>query len=173
MQLDILPSSDSLDRDATALHEAVSALVRVYQFRDRDRICCYDISVTQCQALKNLVDFGPTRPQALADALFLDKSTTSRVLEALERKAYIRRQPDPRDGRAQVVVVTDAGRALFAKITQDLIAQQRDVIRDLDPEARRAAIDVVARLHRLAETRFTSGVSVGPCPPDRRAAPAA
>ncbi len=165
MQLNPLSARDSLAQDGAALHEAVSSLVRVYQFRDRDRISCYDISVTQSQALKNLVDGGPTRPQTLADALFLDKSTTSRVLEALERKAYIRRAPDPSDGRAHLVEATEAGRALFSRITQDLISQQIDVIRDLDPDVRRAVIDVVARLHRLAEARFTSGVSAGLVPP--------
>ena len=45
-----------LERDAVALQAAVSELVRVYQFRDRDRICCHDISVTQCYALETLVE---------------------------------------------------------------------------------------------------------------------
>ena len=46
--------------DATAeeLHAALSALIRVYQFRDRDRICCHDVSVTQCYALEALVKLG-------------------------------------------------------------------------------------------------------------------
>jgi SAM-dependent methyltransferase len=33
------------------LYAALSDLVRVYQFRDRDRICCHDISVTQQDAI--------------------------------------------------------------------------------------------------------------------------
>ena len=37
----------AFDRDALDLHEAVADLVRVYQFRDRDRICCHDVWVTQ------------------------------------------------------------------------------------------------------------------------------
>ena len=40
-------SAADLHRDAEALQEAVADLVRIYQFRDRDRICCHDISVTQ------------------------------------------------------------------------------------------------------------------------------
>jgi hypothetical protein len=48
-----------LEADAVALHEALSELVRVYQFRDRDRICCHDISVTQCYALDALLRRGP------------------------------------------------------------------------------------------------------------------
>src|SRR6476646_7457918 len=73
----------ALDRDALALHEAVADLVRVYQFRDRDRICCHDVSVTQCYALETLVEHGPLRLSALAERLFLDKSTTSRVVSTL------------------------------------------------------------------------------------------
>ena len=38
------PKRTALDRDALAMHEAVADLVRVYQFRDRDRICCHDVS---------------------------------------------------------------------------------------------------------------------------------
>ena len=64
------------------LHEAVADLVRVYQFRDRDRICCHDVSVTQCYALETLVEHGPLRLSALAERLFLDKSTTSRVVSS-------------------------------------------------------------------------------------------
>ena len=56
----------ALDRDALALHQAVADLVRVYQFRDRDRICCHDVSVTQCYALETIVEHGPLRLSALA-----------------------------------------------------------------------------------------------------------
>src|SRR6185295_7416015 len=76
--------------DATALHEALSELVRVYQFRDRDRICCHDISVTQCYALEALLRRGPSGLNELAQELYLDKSTASRVVAALQRKGYIR-----------------------------------------------------------------------------------
>src|SRR3954469_2074635 len=90
----------TLDRDAADLHTAVADLVRVYQFRDRDRICCHDISVTQCYALETLVEHGPLRLNALADRLFLDKSTTSRVVGTLVKKGYVEQGADAQDGRA-------------------------------------------------------------------------
>jgi hypothetical protein len=71
------------------IHEALTQLVRVYQFRDRDRICRYDVSVTQCYAVEALVKQGPLRLQALAEQMFLDKSTASRVVDTLERKGYV------------------------------------------------------------------------------------
>ena len=107
-----------LEADAAALHEALSELVRVYQFRDRDRICCHDISVTQCYALEALLRRGPCGLNELAAELYLDKSTASRVVAALERKGYVSRAPHPEDGRAVVLTVTPAGRRLHDRIRE-------------------------------------------------------
>ena len=157
--------SAGLQKDAEALHAAVSDLVRIYQFRDRDKICCYDISVTQCYALEALAERGPSRSQALAEVLRLDKSTTTRVVDALVRKGYVERLPDPEDARAVSLRVTPDGRKLYEQINSELIAQQIDLIRDLDPEVRSAATEIVKRLARAAQARFVSGVSVGSCAP--------
>lgn len=158
------PSSDaSLLRDAEALHSALSGLLRVYQFRDRDRICCHDISVTQCYALEELVEKGPSRSQALAEALLLDKSTTTRVVDALARKGYARRHPDPDDARAVSVRVTAEGRKLYEKINRELIQQQAELLRDFEPGLRNGAAEVIRRLTSAAQARFVSGVSVGTC----------
>ena len=112
------PSAAALDRDAGALQSAVADLVRVYQFRDRDRICCHDISVTQCYALETLVDHGPMRLGALAERLFLDKSTTSRVVGSLVKKAYVEQQAEEGDRRATALLATSRGRRLCARITR-------------------------------------------------------
>ena len=117
-------SSATLARDAEALQAAIADLVRVYQFRDRDRICCHDISVTQCYALETLVDHGPLRLGELAQRLFLDKSTTSRVVATLVRKGYLSQGPDPSDARASAIAVTRSGRQLYAMISRDMVAQQ-------------------------------------------------
>jgi MarR family transcriptional regulator, 2-MHQ and catechol-resistance regulon repressor len=154
-------SSATLDRDAEALQVAVADLVRVYQFRDRDRICCHDISVTQCYALETLVDHGPLRVGALAQRLFLDKSTTSRVVATLVKKGYVEQQADASDGRATALSATRRGRALCSRINADLVAQQRALLEDFDPAVRAGVIDVIRRLARAADARFRTGVSVG------------
>jgi MarR family transcriptional regulator, 2-MHQ and catechol-resistance regulon repressor len=162
---DATPTDDAarLLADADALNAAVAELVRVYQFRDRDRICCYDISVTQCYALEALADHGPMRSQALAERLLLDKSTTTRVVDALQRKEYVERLPDPDDARALSLQITPRGRALVDKIKRELVAQHAQLLADLDPQVRARVTDVIQRLARAAQARFVSGVSVGSC----------
>src|SRR5437762_1863367 len=105
----LVPAENAtISKDAIALQAAVSELVRVYQFRDRDRICCFDVSVTQCYALETLVEHGPMRQGELAARLFLDKSTTSRVVSTLIKKGYAEQADDPSDGRAVTLRATKA-----------------------------------------------------------------
>jgi MarR family 2-MHQ and catechol resistance regulon transcriptional repressor len=153
--------SPTMSKDAIALQTAVSELVRVYQFRDRDRICCFDVSVTQCYALETLVEHGPLRQGELASRLFLDKSTTSRVVSTLIKKGYAEQADDPSDGRAVTLRATKAGRSLCARITADLVAQQEQLLGDLSPEVRAGVINVIRRLAKAADARFRSGISAG------------
>jgi MarR family 2-MHQ and catechol resistance regulon transcriptional repressor len=155
--------SSDLHRDAAALQAAVADLVRVYQFRDRDRICCHDISVTQCYALETLVEHAPMRLGALAERLFLDKSTTSRVAGSLVKKGYVEQRPDAADGRATALHVTASGRRLYKRITDDLIEQQKQLLQDLAPDVRDGVVKVIRGLAQAADTRFRSGISVGGC----------
>ena len=150
-------SSTKLMQDARSLQAAVAELVRIYQVRDRDRICCHDISVTQCHALEVLVARGPMRAQAMAEALRLDKSTVTRVVDALVRKAYVERLPDPDDARAQSLRITPAGRSLFKRIDDEMVQQQAALLGDLAPEVRAGATELIQRLARAAEQRFVPG----------------
>jgi DNA-binding MarR family transcriptional regulator len=159
-------SRADLQRDAEALQAAVADLVRVYQFRDRDRICCHDVSVTQCYALETLVEHGPMRLSALAERLFLDKSTTSRVVNTLVRKGYVEQRPDATDGRAMLISATRQGQRLCARITSDLVEQQKQLLGDLAPEIRAGVVQVIQRLARAADARFRAGVTGGCCAPD-------
>lgn len=147
------PSETALDRDAEALYEALNNLVRVYQFRDRDRICCRDVSVTQCYALETLIQNGPMRLNTLAEQLWLDKSTASRVVDTLVRKQYVRRREDAEDRRAITIEVTDSGQALHADIRRGLIAEEREMLQTLPADARTGAVALLKQLARAAAIR--------------------
>ncbi|HRQ64527.1 MAG TPA: MarR family transcriptional regulator [Xanthomonadaceae bacterium] len=151
-----MPSRNPTTVDATTLvfHQALSDLVRIYQYRDRDRICCHDISITQCHALEILVARGPLRSQALAEALRLDKSTVTRVVDALERKVYVERLADPSDARAVLLRTTGKGAGLYRRIHDELIVEEAALLGDLDPDVRAGATEVLRRLARAAERRF-------------------
>ncbi|HEX5757732.1 MAG TPA: MarR family transcriptional regulator [Thermoanaerobaculia bacterium] len=147
----------ALDRDTRALYDALSDLIRVYQFRDRDRICCHDVSVTQCYALEALVRRGALTLNDLAAHLYLDKSTASRVVDALERKGYVARRPHPQDGRALQLESTPAGKALHARIEEDILDEERRLLAGFAPEVRQSMARVIAGLARAASGRVEAG----------------
>ncbi len=153
------PSEAALDRDARELYEALNDLVRLYQFRDRNVICCNDVSVTQCYALQALTRGGGMTLGSLARELFLDKSTTSRVVESLERKGYVRRAAHPDDGRAIILSLTASGRGLHGRIVRTLVEEEKRLIAHLSPEVRRAATDLIRDLGRAATDRMGVGAT--------------
>ena len=159
--LPTLPTTDpALLGDAHELYGALNELLRVVQFRDRDRACCYDVSVTQCYALKAVVDDGPLTVNELAGRLYLDKSTASRVADGLRQKGYVGRERDGNDGRIVRLSATDQGRALCARIEDDLARAYAEMLEDFDPAVRAAMIRFVSKLAGSFAARVdTSGGS--------------
>ena len=75
--------------------------------------------------METLVKQGSLRLQSLAEEMYLDKSTASRVVNALERKGYVVRVEDDEDRRAIRVQAMTVGQALYRVIRSDLVAQER------------------------------------------------
>ncbi|MDH5805721.1 MAG: MarR family transcriptional regulator [Gemmatimonadota bacterium] len=147
--------------DAEALYTALSDLIRVYQFRDRDRICCYDVSITQCHALDVLTENEAMSVNDLAAHLYLDKSTTSRVVDALERKGYVERKTAQHDARARTLHMTEAGATLQDKIKQDILREEATLAEGFDQETRASLIALLQRLTEAAKLRTPSDSSTG------------
>jgi MarR family transcriptional regulator, 2-MHQ and catechol-resistance regulon repressor len=155
-----ITSDSALRRDAAELRRALSRLIRVYAFRERDRICCHDVSVTQCYALDALGEEGPLTLNELAAALYLDKSTASRVVDGLERKGYARRLENPASARSILVDITPAGDGLRRRIEGEIVEDEMRLLAGVAPEVRAAAAQLVGRLAAAAAARVdTSGGS--------------
>ena len=154
----------ALQRDAEGLHLALAELVRVYQFRDRDNICCHDISVTQCYALETIVDHGPLRLGGLAERLFLDKSTTSRVVATLVKKRYVQQRPDARTPGPSPSARPRGASGCARASTPIWSTSSGSCWRIWNRRCRTGVVEVVRRLARAAHARFRSGVSVGAAP---------
>ena len=59
---------------------------------------------------------APARSGELAEALFSDPSTISRHVAQLVKLGYVRREADPNDGRATILVVTESGAKRVAEL---------------------------------------------------------
>ncbi len=145
-----------LERDAAALQRVLTDLLRVYQFRDRDAVCCYDISTGQSHGLERLANRGPMTLNAFAASLFLEKSSASRLADGLERKGYIQRKPGVDDARYVLLELTRRGRTLHSRIERDLLEERALVLADLTPEERTLVIESIDRLFGAASARVST-----------------
>jgi DNA-binding MarR family transcriptional regulator len=103
------------DTQAQRLREAIRALVRRFSLAERADMSCCGMTVAQAATLEALRE-GGLRLSDLGTRLGIAPSTLTRNLARLEERGLIRKEPDPIDGRAQRVALTDAGFEAAGKV---------------------------------------------------------
>ncbi|MGS2778628.1 MarR family winged helix-turn-helix transcriptional regulator [Robertmurraya sp. GLU-23] len=66
--------------------------------------------------LELLYSKGPHPVQKISETLSIPSGSITYVVDKLEKKGLVERQPNPNDRRASNVVITEKGRALFDEI---------------------------------------------------------
>ncbi|MFN3282134.1 MAG: MarR family winged helix-turn-helix transcriptional regulator [Tabrizicola sp.] len=127
------------------LNQAAEATSRGFQAAYRDR---YGFTRTQWRVLANLGKFGAMTARDICAISHIEKTKVSRAVAALEQAGMLARAPSPTDGRAELLSLTDRGRAVFADLGRLALAFDRQ-LRALLGEA--DAGQLVALLRRLAE----------------------
>jgi DNA-binding MarR family transcriptional regulator len=105
--------------------------------------------------LSGLARTGPCSAADLGREIGLDRTTVTRRADRLERAGLLQRQPDPADGRATLLALTDDGRAAISATRRQLAAAIEDAL-DTWP---RADAQAFARLLRrfVDEGPFAAG----------------
>ncbi len=142
---------------AAALYEAMQELVRVYQFRDRDRACYGAVTPNECYALEAVERAGALSVNALASALGLHKSNASRIVDALEAKRFVRRKGDPADGRVVRIEITARGAAAHAAIRAGVEARYAEILARVPAMVRKQLVELVRALGDEAAVRIGRG----------------
>ncbi|MCH7563884.1 MAG: MarR family transcriptional regulator [Gemmatimonadetes bacterium] len=136
----------TLRLEATEFTDALLDMVRVIQFRDRDRACCYGLSPSQCYGLKAICDGTCLSVNELAARLYLEKSTASRLVNSLEEMGFVVKEPDPEDRRILRIRASPRGEAIHRAIMEDLLSESVRMLEHLDGTSRRAVTGVVRGL---------------------------
>jgi DNA-binding MarR family transcriptional regulator len=131
---------------AIRLHRSLNEFVRQYQFRNRNEICCYGITVSGCYLLQVLNEKGPLSMQELATHLFLKISTVTRLVDGMAAKRLVRRRRDDRDKRVVRVELTEGGLRVLRKITEDLLSQEEELLASLSEDVREGVVDAISML---------------------------
>ncbi|HEX8446732.1 MAG TPA: MarR family winged helix-turn-helix transcriptional regulator [Sphingomonas sp.] len=97
--------------------------------------------------LQFIADHPGIGQTGLSHAVGRDKTTLTPTLADLERRGLIVRAPDPRDGRARRLSLTDAGHGLLARLADHARAHDARVDAILGPD-RAVLLALLARLIR-------------------------
>jgi DNA-binding MarR family transcriptional regulator len=114
--------------------------VRGFGLLDADRTPCgAPMSVAEAHALAVLSGEGPLPQGALGQRLHLPKSSTSRLVDALERRGWVHRASDAADGRVRLLRLTLNGQRVAVDVARRRAARLAALL-DRVPEADRPSV---------------------------------
>lgn len=131
--------------DAARLRVAVLRLSR--RLRKHDLA---GLTPSQLSTLSYVGVSGPVRLGDLAAAERIAPSTLTRLVNVLESRGYVQRQPAPDDARAALVTLTESGRAALERIRAEGTAMLADILRTLPPDQLAALEVALPALESLA-----------------------
>jgi DNA-binding MarR family transcriptional regulator len=140
--------SDSAARAAREIKAVFSRLRR----RLRELALEDDLTPSQTAALIRLAKDGPASASQLAGAERVRPQSMATTLAGLDRHGLIRREPDPDDGRRQLISLTPEGRR---RAESDRKVRDEWLVRALQDryteQERRIIVDALSLLDRLTD----------------------
>ena len=95
---------------------------------------------------------GPLAPSIIAGRLMVTTGSMTSLLDTLERRGLVRRQPHPSDRRQLLVHLTDEGRALVDTFLPEIVAVQTALVAGLSEADRAVVVHLTERLAEAATT---------------------
>ena len=116
------PESGSGPRADTVrqLEREVGVLIRRVRrvIHERAHAVHADLQPASYLLLAHLAEAGPARSSSVAETFGIDKGAISRQVQNLVDLALVERLPDPLDGRATLLAVTDDARVRLGEVTR-------------------------------------------------------
>lgn len=110
----------------------------------------HHLSIAQARVFQRIGPDG-IRPSELAEATQLTKQTLGSILDRLEKAGYVARTPDPADGRARVVTVTDRGHELVVLSLPVIEEMERAWTEHLGPERTQQLREALVDLREITD----------------------
>jgi DNA-binding MarR family transcriptional regulator len=136
------------DQEFLALERELTVLLRRARANQGEmaREVHPDLESSAYGLLIRLDELGGQRATELAAYIGVGKATMSRQLRALEDLGLIAREPDPADGRAWLVTLTDEGRRRVGTVRE---ARRARYVRQLAHWNRHEVAELARLLHEL------------------------
>ncbi len=141
-----------------AYHDLFTSLQRferLYQFRDPNNACLFDLRVNECYALELIALHGPISVANLADKLGIHKSNASRMARTLETKGHIEQDLDTDDARLVLWRASKKGAKLYNNVESYLTERYQARLASSSASDLKAFVRVLTALTDDAEERMS------------------
>jgi DNA-binding MarR family transcriptional regulator len=127
-------------------HEFGVVLRRVKRvLAERARAVHEELPPSSYLMLSYLEESGPSRSSAMAEVFAMDKGAISRQVQHLSDLGLVERTPDPADGRAALLAVTDEARLRMAEVQRDRRRWLDERLGDWSDDDLRSFVDMLSR----------------------------
>lgn len=142
------PPARGVEREFLALERELTVFLRRARANSGEmaRAVHPDLESSAYGLLVRLDECGRQRATELAAYIGVGKATMSRQLRALEELGLVAREPDPADGRAWLVHLTDEGRVRFRAVRE---ARRARYVREMAAWDRTEVAELARLLHQL------------------------
>jgi DNA-binding MarR family transcriptional regulator len=110
----------------------------------------YDVTPAQARIFARIGPTG-TRLSDLAAQAQVTKATAGFIVDQLERSGLVRRVPDPNDGRARLVTITDKGQDAVRLAAEEVTAVEEEWTAHLGARRMRQLRQTLTDLRRITD----------------------
>ena len=112
----------------------------------------WSLSLSEIYALGILAERAPLSQQELGDALALEKSSVSRLVQQMEQRGWVTRERDARDSRLRLLRLTDEGMQVAKHLQRHMSEAHATLFAQLTPREQTALIDGLSALRRALQS---------------------
>jgi DNA-binding MarR family transcriptional regulator len=144
------------------VESTLMATARLVRVAFDTRLACLDLNLTQASLLGYVNEFGATTQTDLADHLGIGRAAIGSVIDRLQARGLVERQPKPDDRRVWLVAITDAGTELAAQVNDVDQVLRAELRKGLGREERQALAWFMTRLQQNLATAIASTPALTP-----------
>lgn len=120
-----------IEDTADKLQKAFKSFIRSHQFRDRNEMIPFGVTVSQCYAIDALGDSTSLTMSELAEKMYLTTATMTGIVDELIKKGLAERKFDENDRRVIRVELTLKGKEIYGRIREKLLKRYTDILQKL------------------------------------------
>ncbi len=135
--------------DEEQIVAAIRKIIRAVDLHSRRLVDGHGLTGPQLAVLQEVLRLGPVSPKALSQAVHLSQATVTGILQRLERRSLICREPSPDDRRSVLIAISPQGRSLLHAAPSLLQDRFRDALSALDEYERQQILMTLQQVARL------------------------